>query len=84
MAVREVDGADLPPSTVIRYETGFRSGTLVVDEDAGRMGVLHVAADFSLRIVSKGDEWTPRDVSRLRVANDAERAAVGLGPRKVD
>lgn len=63
------------------YDVAHRSGTLVADMDTGRVGVQHVAPCGKITVRLRDEEWTPADPSRLRVATDDERRALGLGPR---
>ncbi|MFH8786247.1 hypothetical protein [Streptomyces roseoverticillatus] len=66
--------------------TGYRSGALVVDQDTGDMGVMHgpVTGGFLIKQVHGERDWIA-PMRRLRIANDAERRALGLAPpRTVD
>ncbi|MCQ8769637.1 hypothetical protein [Streptomyces telluris] len=67
--------------------TGYRPGALVVDMDTGRMGVMQALTKDGYPIEpvgESGDRWTVRSMSRLRLATNDERRAIGLAPRSAD
>ncbi|RLV01251.1 hypothetical protein CTZ27_12055 [Streptomyces griseocarneus] len=63
---------------------GYRTGVLVADKETGALGltVSKEGRTFTVRGLGGGDLWKV-DLSRLRLANDEERAGLGIAPRSV-
>ena len=66
--------------------TGYRSGVLVVETATGRMGITQTQTGDGITVKPLDDEptWTAPSIRGLRLATNAERRALGLGPRSVD